>query len=52
MKKKKKKKKTQTRMKKLSKFNHNLTPILPERVQITHERTSIEPKKIKFQYKI
>ena len=42
-----------TRMKKLSKFNHNLTPMLLDRVQITHERTSIVPnqkKKKKIQY--
>ena len=41
-------------MKKLSKFNHNLTPILLDRVQITNERTSIVPnkqKKKKIQYK-
>ena len=34
-------------MKKLSKFNHNLTPMLLDRVQITHERTSIVPNKKK-----
>ena len=42
-----------TRMKKLSKFNHNLTPMLLDRIQITHERTSIVPnqkKKKKIQY--
>ena len=36
-----------TRMKKLSKFNHNLNPMLLDRVQITHERTNIMPKKKK-----
>ena len=36
-----------TRMKKLSKFNHNLTPMLLDRVQITHERTSIVPNQKK-----
>ena len=34
-----------TRMNKLSKFNHNLTPMLLDKVQITHERTSIVPNK-------
>ena len=42
-------------MKKLSKFNHNLTLMLLDRVQITHERTSIMPnqkkKKKKFNTK-
>ena len=42
-----KNKKTHTRMKKLSKFNHNLTLMLLDRVQITHERTSIMPNKKK-----
>ena len=42
-----KKKKNHTRMKKLSKFNHNLTLMLLDRVQITHERTSIMPNKKK-----
>ena len=41
------KKKNHTRMKKLSKFNHNLTPMLLDRVQITHERTSIVPNQKK-----
>ena len=36
-----------TRMKKLSKFNHNLNPMLLDRVQITHERTNIMPTKKK-----
>ena len=42
-----KNKKTHTRMKKLSKFNHNLTLMLLDRVQITHERTSIMPNQKK-----
>ena len=41
-----------TRMKKLSKFNHNLTPMLLDRVQITHERTSIVPNQKKKKKKI